>query len=133
MKVIEHRIVKSINITPDAEVIKRTKLEKRLLALKTAINTELASRGLAITDIAYHLEKNSYHFCVPASYNQEDYPVIKAVVERFCGYYNPRDPFVALNPALVIVASGTSQEKAKLKAHAFGCATPLIAKARKAN
>ena len=131
MTAIEHRIVQSINCTPGVEITKRTKLEKRLLALKTAINTELASRGLAIIDLAYSSEKNLYHYCVPASYNKEDYPVIKAMVERFCGYYDPRDPFVALNPTLVIVASGTSREEAKLKARAFGCATPLIAYTRK--
>jgi len=82
--VVEHRITRSVNVTPGAEVAERTELEKRLLALKTAINTELASRGVAIMDLAYHPEKNIYHYCVPASYRAEDYPTIKGVVERHC-------------------------------------------------
>ena len=84
MTVIEHRIVQSINITPGVEITERTELEKRLLALKTAINMELASRGLAIMDLAYHPEKNIYHYSVPASYNAEDYPIIKGMVEKHC-------------------------------------------------
>ncbi|MBI2024875.1 MAG: hypothetical protein HYT03_02205 [Candidatus Harrisonbacteria bacterium] len=53
--------------------------------IKTEINTELAWRGLAIMDLAYHPKKNTYHYSVPASYKPEDYPVIKAVVEKHCG------------------------------------------------
>lgn len=131
MKVIEHRIVQSINLTPGVEATKRSELEKRLLALKTAINTELASRGVAIGGLAYSQEKDIYHYDVPASYCEEDYPVIKAMVERYCGYYDPSELFIALNPALVIVASGVSKEEAKLKARAFGCSTPVIARVRK--
>jgi len=84
MNVIEHKIVQSINITPKAEITERTELEKRLLALKIAINTELASRGLAIMDLAYHPEKNIYHYSVPTSYKSEDYPIIREVAERHC-------------------------------------------------
>ena len=84
MTVIEHRIAQSINLTPGVEITERTELEKRLLALKTMINTELAGRGLAIMNLAYHPEKNSYHFCVPTSYSEEDYPIIKGVVEKYC-------------------------------------------------
>lgn len=84
MTVVEHKIVESINITPGVEIATRTELEKRLHALRTAINTELAVRGLAIMDLAYHPEKDIYHYLVPASYNAEDYPIIKAVVEKHC-------------------------------------------------
>jgi len=130
MTVIEHRIVQSINFTPGVEVTKRTELEKRLLWLKTAINTELASRGLAIMDLAYHPEKDTYHYSVPASYKQEDYPVIKAMVARYCAYYDPSQPFIAINLALVIVASGCTEAEANLKAIAVGCSAPIIAKAK---
>ena len=128
MKAVEHRIVESINATPGAKVTKRTDLEKRLLALKTAINTELAGRGVAVYEIAWNEGKNYYHYCVPASYNEEDYPVIKATVEKYCGYYNHPDPFIALNPALVVVASGVTEAEAKLYARAFGCPNPVIAR-----
>lgn len=84
MDVVEHRITQSINVTPGVEVMERTELEKRLLALKTAINVELASRGLAVMDLAYHPEKDAYHYSVPASYNEEDYPIIKSVVAQHC-------------------------------------------------
>lgn len=84
MLVIEHKISQSINLTQGVKVAERTELEKRLVALKTAINTELANRGLAILELAYNPEKEAYHYCVPASYNEMDYLFIKSVVTRHC-------------------------------------------------
>lgn len=84
MLVIEHKISQSINLTPGVNITERTELEKKLMALKTAINTELAGRGLAIMDLAHNPEKNIYHYCVPACYNETDYPFIKSIVARHC-------------------------------------------------
>jgi hypothetical protein len=130
MKVIGHRISQStyINMDSGEKIAEPTELQKRLLALKDAINKKLASRGLAIMDLAYHPEKDAYHYCVPASYKAEDYPLIKQTVEDYCGCYNPSDPFFALNSALVVIASGVTEEQAKLRAIAIGCSTPIIAK-----
>ena len=84
VKVIEHRITQSINLTPGVVVTERSDLEKRLLAVKTAINQELTSLGLAIIDIGHEPVKNVYHYTVPASYNEEDYPLIQQIVEKHC-------------------------------------------------
>lgn len=40
-------------------------------------------------------------------------------------------PFLALNPAMKVIASGCSEKEARLNAHALGCSTPIIARTDK--
>ncbi len=87
-----HKIVSTtcIDITSGVgKMAEPTALQKRLLALKTVINTELASRGAAIIDLAYNSEKNLYHYTVPSCYGRSEYPVIEEVVERHCSKSSP--------------------------------------------
>ena len=52
---------------------------------------------------------------------QEGYPVPSNL-----SAYKEKKPWLALNAALKVVASGVTEEDAKLKARAIGCSTPVI-------